>query len=203
MGRENNEVLELVAPIGLVFLALLTALGAIIRMFFATEIILERIDNTTLFYLIISGALLLLRRVKTLSFGDVKLEMLEEVKEQVQGVKKRQEDTEEVLYALSTALEGIVTKFERKHLEKLKPRSADIVKYGPDFFNEIERLDAIGFIEPIKNEGLVSIKNDHGRDGEEFSLREYVDITEKGEKYLQIYDDFSAKVSTIIQNYSS
>jgi hypothetical protein len=54
-------------------LAVLTAAAAVLRIAFRE--VAERVDATTLSYFGVAGALLLLRRVKTLAFGDYKLEL--------------------------------------------------------------------------------------------------------------------------------
>ena len=121
----------------------------------------------------------------------------DEIKDNVKDVEKRQEKTEkrqeelqEIIDALSVALEGITTKYERDHLEKLRPNAGDMVKFGPNFFEEIERLDSIGFIEPIKRDGIIAMKNEHGNNGEKLYLREYVKLTNKGKNYLNIVGRF-------------
>lgn len=68
-----KSVTERVVPWVLIVLAGLAAAGAVIRMLAAGDI-LKRLDSTTLMYLGVAGALLLLREVKSLSFGDYKVE---------------------------------------------------------------------------------------------------------------------------------
>jgi hypothetical protein len=109
----------------------------------------------------------------------------------VKEVEERQENTEKMVDAVRIALEGIVTKYEREHLKKLLPQNDDIVRFGPHFFSEIERLDAIGFIAPLKDSGIVAIKKEHGNPGEELHLREYVTLTKKGTIYLKIVGDIN------------
>lgn len=57
----------------LVGLAAVAAVGALVRLFGA-ESYAHRVDDTTLLYLAVGGALLMLQRVKSLSFGDYKVE---------------------------------------------------------------------------------------------------------------------------------
>lgn len=114
--------------------------------------------------------------------------------------EKRQDEAQKVIKALSIALEGIVAKYERDHLEKLRPENDDTVSFGPNFFQEIERLDAIGFISPIKRDGIVAIQNEHGTPGQLFHLREYVKLTEKGKNYLNVTVSFSREANTTLHN---
>lgn len=62
------------------------------------------LDSTTLLYLVVGGVLLLMRQVKTLTFGGYKLEMLERVTE-------RQEDQIEGILRL--ILPVVLTQAER------------------------------------------------------------------------------------------
>ena len=55
-------------------LGIATAIAAILRIF-GSDHMFERLDGTTLTYFAVAGALLLLRNVKSLSFGDYKLEL--------------------------------------------------------------------------------------------------------------------------------
>ncbi|MBD2545158.1 hypothetical protein [Planktothricoides raciborskii] len=118
-------------------------------------------------------------------------EKVQNVEERQNQTEKRQDKTQEIINAIRISLEGIVTKYERSHLEKLIERNDDAVKFGPHFFEELERLDAIGFIVPIKTQGIIAIKEEHGNEGEVFHLREYVKLTKKGFNYLKIVIDFT------------
>jgi len=113
---------------------------------------------------------------------------------QLEQVQQRQDILDkkvEEMDAVRIALEGIVTKYEREHLKKLLPQNDDMVRFGPHFFSEIERLDAIGFITPLKDAGMVALKNEHGNPGEEFHLREYVTLNKKGLSYLEVVRDIN------------
>lgn len=133
-----------------------------------------------LLLLLVLGAIGFFGKISEINFGEGKFSI------KLQEVEKRQESTEKMVDAVRTALEGIVTKYERQHLEKLLPQNNDIVRFGPHFFSEIERLDAIGFIAPVKEAGLVAIEYEHGKPGEELHLREYAKLTEQGMKYLNV-----------------
>ena len=49
----------------------------------------ERLDKTTLLYLGVAGGLLLLRQVKTFSLGELKLEMIEKLRERQQKQEEK------------------------------------------------------------------------------------------------------------------
>lgn len=169
----NQDIIDLIAPWGLAVLASLTALGAIIRMFSATEVdVLKRINNTTLLYLLVAGALLLLRQIKTLSFGDVKLEMLEKVKE-------RQAQQEEKLDDLALVLPLLLPDSERKHLVNLAEGKTKNYKGNKSLRDELRRLRSIGLIS-MKKGYISDIK-----DGVSFNLADHVELTSLGKRWVK------------------
>ena len=68
---EAERVFDAVVPGILTALALVALVGAVLRMSAPGEGILKRLDETTLLYLGVAGALLLLRHVKSLAFGNI------------------------------------------------------------------------------------------------------------------------------------
>ncbi|MFL9829133.1 hypothetical protein, partial [Rhodoplanes sp. SY1] len=79
--RGNGEIkldwFERTTQIGLLVLASLAALGGALRIFGLGN--QDRLDQTTLFYFLGAGSILLLKQIKTLSFGQIKLEMIKEI----------------------------------------------------------------------------------------------------------------------------
>jgi len=71
----SHDFIEAATPWLLALLAAAAAVGGLLRVFAINEPILTRLDDTTLVYFAVAGALLLLRNVKTLAFGDFKVEM--------------------------------------------------------------------------------------------------------------------------------
>jgi cell division protein FtsB len=138
------------------------------------------VNEFLLLLLLVLGVTGFFGKISAIDFGEGKFSI------KLQEVKDRQDNLEKMMEAVRTALEGIVTKYERQHLEKLLPPNDDLVKYGPHFWGEIERLDDIGYIAPQKANGMVAIQSEHGTAGEAFHLREYVTLTEKGLKYLNV-----------------
>lgn len=171
--QNNKDIVEIIAPWGLASLALLTALGAIIRMFAETEAsILERIDNTTLLYLVVAAALLLLRKIKTLSFGDLKLEMLEKFKE-------RQVRQEEKLDDLDLILPLLLPDNERKHLTNLAEGRTKNYRGNSSLRHELRRLRSIGLIS-MKKGYIGDLKGDLKVD-----LASHVSLTSNGRRWIK------------------
>lgn len=77
----------------LVALAILAGAGAIWRMLTRDKSALDSFDSTTLLYLGVAGALVLLREVKSLAFGDYKVEF-ERVRELVKEAKTTAENAQ-------------------------------------------------------------------------------------------------------------
>lgn len=90
----GGGILEAGTPWFLLLLALLAVAGAIIRVL-GNEDTLKRVDKDTLVYLAVAGALLLLRNIKTLAFGDYKLEF-EQVRKLAADAKTAAEDAKSV-----------------------------------------------------------------------------------------------------------
>jgi hypothetical protein len=93
-ASDGRGILEAGTPWFLLLLAMLAAGGAIIRVL-GHESNLKRVDRDTLVYLAVAGALLLLRNVKTLAFGDYKLEF-EQVRQLAADAKTAAEDAKSV-----------------------------------------------------------------------------------------------------------
>jgi hypothetical protein len=113
--REHTppQIVEGITPWFLLVLATLAGLGAVLRICFAGDAhLLGTLDRTTLLYLGVAGALLLLRQLKSLSFGDYKVEMLERVREK----QARQEDQIE---DITLMLPFLIPANERAHLINL------------------------------------------------------------------------------------
>lgn len=77
-GNKDNEKFDTIQII-LNCLAGAAFLGAVLRVAASGKELFDKLDNTTLLYLGVAGALLMMRQVKSLAFGDFKVE-LEQVK---------------------------------------------------------------------------------------------------------------------------
>jgi hypothetical protein len=118
-----------------------------------------------------------------LSFGKEGLSL------RLNTVEERQERTEDTLKAMQIALTGLLTKYEYEHLRRLYVPGAYRCRYGSIFFDEVRRLDSIGFIRPTsqyQNRGFNAIRDEQEHDGNEFDLKLYVEITDQGKSYLVI-----------------
>ena len=113
-------------------------------------------------------------KLAEISFGK------EGFKLQLNEVRGRQDE-------IQVVLKGLVTKYEYKHLLDLNASGPCMRKFGYIFFDEIKRLDAIAFIRPTPaSGGFNTIKEHHEHDGNEFDLKQYVEITDEGRAYVRI-----------------
>jgi hypothetical protein len=122
-------------------------------------------------------------KLAELSFGKEGLSV------RLNTVEARQERADDTLKGIQVALTGLVTKYEYEHLQKLGTPGPYRCKYGNIFFDEIRRLDSIGFIQPTqtyKDRGFNAIKEQHENDRGDFDLKLYVEITDQGKAYLTI-----------------
>lgn len=103
-------------------------------------------------------------------------------------VEDRQRALESDVKALMMALSGIVTKHELSHLRGLDAPGRFEVQYSNHMFRELERLDAMQFVEPVRDGGLSAIRTDHQVPDDRFDLKDYAKITERGQDYLKLLD---------------
>jgi hypothetical protein len=103
-------------------------------------------------------------------------------------VERRQTFQESEIKAIQITLKGILTKHEIGPLKGLNEPGPVLMRYEPDLYGYLHRLDGLNFIQPNKGYGLYDIVKDH-RDDENrppFDLKKYVYITDEGKKYLDI-----------------
>jgi hypothetical protein len=88
------------------------------------------------------------------------------------------------LATLQVVTKGIVTEFEGKLLTGLASPSPFSVDFGWILKRELERLDALRYVEPLREGGMNALdaQNERGK----FDLKEYVRITPDGLEYLRL-----------------
>jgi hypothetical protein len=121
-------------------------------------------------------------RLARFSIGEKGLEFT------VQDIKVRQEAQRSDLVAIKIALRGLVTKYEYNHMLQLTLDGPYNVRFGNKFFDEITRLDDIGYIHPTSSNpgGFVALRDRYSAHTEEwFNLKDYMQITDDGRAYLQ------------------
>lgn len=118
----------------------------------------------------------------------------------LQELKYDVEQQEATIRAIKVALRGIVTKFEIDYLRRLMKTEKWDCRYDPDTYDRLKRLDDMGFVLPTVINGdrrLVRIQELFGDESipveqrEWFNMKDYVDITEEGKKYVGLYDAVS------------
>jgi hypothetical protein len=121
-------------------------------------------------------------KLAKLSIGDKGLEVT------LEDIKVQQEAQGSDLVAIKIAVRGLVTRYEYRHLAQLSADGPYNVRYGNKFFDEITRLDDMGYIEPTATNpgGFVSLRDKYSARTEEwFNLKDYMQITQQGKGYLQ------------------
>jgi hypothetical protein len=168
-----------IIPFYLVALATLAAAGAFLRVFGSGGTgLVDRLNETTLLYLAVGGALLLLNRIKTLSFGSYKLEMLEQIRE-------RQVRTEDLLKNVtSKLLPLLLPEAERSHLMNLDRGHTNGYTGGDPVQAELRRLISVGLLEKKRGKHLSDLKS-----GYKFDLADYVELTPLGVQWIKTIRD--------------
>jgi len=108
------------------------------------------------------------------------------IEENVAAMISFVKEAKEAQDAIQVVLEGLVTTYEYMHLIGLSTSDPYMVKFGYIFFEELKRLDAIGFIRPVSQMGFNGIKDEHEHDDKEFNLKQYMEITDAGRAYIRI-----------------
>ncbi len=116
---------------------------------------------------------------------------------ELQQLKNEVQQQGSDLQAIRVALRGIVTKFEVDYLRRLAKAKSWDVRYDPDTYYRLKRLDDMGFVLPKVIDGnrrLIRIQERFGDESkpvetrEWFNLKDYVEITPEGKNYLKLYD---------------
>jgi hypothetical protein len=139
--------------------------------------------------------------VQRLKVGSIEFER---VKVAVDQVEKRQAIQESEIKAIQIALQGVLTKHEIGLLEGLNTPAKFMIRYEPDLYRYLHRLDGLNFIQPKPGYGLITIEERH-KDDEKlpvpphhrplFDLKEFVYITDDGKRYLNILSYILNKVA--------
>jgi hypothetical protein len=118
----------------------------------------------------------------------------------LQELKNDVEQQEATIRAIKVALRGIVTKFEIDYLRRLMKAETWDCRYDPDTYYRLKRLDDMGFVLPTVTNGNRSLVRIQERFGDEnipveqrqwFNMKDYVEITEEGKNYVELYDAVS------------
>ena len=169
---EPTDVLETLTRWGLIGLALVALLGALLRMFATGPNPLpDRLDQTTLLYLCVAGVLLLLRRIKTFAFGQLKFELIEKLVE-------RQAKQEQTLEDLRLILPLLLPGNEVQHIRNLSASQTESYSGNEALRAELRRLRSMGLLSKRPDRNIADMK-----DGLKFDLADYVELTELGRNW--------------------
>jgi hypothetical protein len=142
VADEKNRIeklYDLISRSLLVILAIVAGVGAIWRMFARDKGVLDSLDGTTLLYLGVAGALVLLKEVKSLAFGDYKLEF-----ERVREIAKEAKTTAENAQSNALGVGKQISKEEVKSTiarEEILPGKIPDDPWKGQFEGESERND--------------------------------------------------------------
>lgn len=169
----GSDVIDVVGKWGLVGFVGLTALGALVRMFAPSEVpVAQRVDQTTLLYLTVAGALLLLHKIKSFSLGEIRFEVFEKLRERQVKQEAKIDDIDLMLPLLLPAK-------EIRHLKNLANHNTARYRGSHALRGELRRLRSMGLIANIPNHGISELK-----DGTELDLANHVDLTPLGKRWV-------------------
>ncbi len=138
---ESTGSFEVVTQWGLVVLAVIASIGALLRILSPAAInVTQGLNQKTLLYLAAAGGLLLFKQVKTFSMGQLKLEMIEKIRD-------RQDNQEERLADMALILPLLLPQNEVKHIRNLFARATGGYSGSHAVRTELRRLASIGLSE--------------------------------------------------------
>ncbi len=109
-------------------------------------------------------------------------------------IETRQDTVESRVHTLQLIIKSLVTEFEYQKLEGLGKSGPFFVRFHESMIKELERLDALRYVQPQPGHGIVDIRERDGRP-DEFDLKQYVYITNEGKEYLKLRDQSSSSAS--------
>ncbi|MFG3228229.1 hypothetical protein ACGF07_26080 [Kitasatospora sp. NPDC048194] len=126
-----------------------------------------------------------------LEFG---LENVEKAQREI-GLKQNklasgQEGIKEDLEMLELIMMALVKQYEEMHLRNLAKDGPYRVQHRDSMMKELTQLYDLGYLTPKKAGGLDAITADHAGSGDHFDLKEYLEVTPRGMKFLEIYNRY-------------
>jgi hypothetical protein len=111
-------------------------------------------------------------------------------------IEERQSSIESDIAALQIVVSGLVTKYEKAHLDGLVSPQPYMVRFSKIMVEkELNHLDAMHYLIPRKPGGLNIIETEHGDGVSDFDLKEYVEVTSEGRQYLSLRADLDARIA--------
>jgi hypothetical protein len=165
---ESPDVVEGVAHWGLVALAVMALVGALLRIFVPALSAPGRLDEITLLYFAVAGGLLLARHVKTFRFGQLKLEMIERLREQ-------QLEQEAKIADIALILPLLLQEKEVRHILALFKGQGAKYPWDDGLHEQLRRLRSIRLISNLPGQAIHDMQKD-----KQFNLASYVELTGLG-----------------------
>jgi hypothetical protein len=184
---ESPDVVEGVAHWGLVALAVMALVGALLRIFVPTLSAPGRLDEITLLYFGVAAALLLARHVKTFRFGQLKLEMIERLRE-------RQLEQEEKIADIALILPLLLQEKEVRHIRALFTGQGTKYPWDEGLHDQLRRLRSIRLISNLPGQAIHDMKKDTV-----FNLASYVELTGLGRQWARRIEEIQGAAVTALR----
>jgi hypothetical protein len=106
-------------------------------------------------------------------------------------LQARQADIESTVRTLQIVVRGLLTDWEYEKLQGLARPQPFLVRFHNKMLEELYRLRALGYVNSAPGRTVSSLRERDGT-GEEFDLKEYIQITSAGKDYLNLREETSA-----------
>ncbi len=114
------------------------------------------------------------------------------VEAKLRDLDKRVNEQQEILNAIRTALEGIITRFEYDKLEGLEHEGPFMCNFHDNLLSEMKQLYDHGFVDETEFGSGPKLGQYRGF-GQPFDLKKHFKLTESGKKYLQCRREWQIK----------
>jgi hypothetical protein len=108
--------------------------------------------------------------------------------QQIRQLQDRQKTTDSQLRTIQIVMKGLVTEFECAKLRGLAAEGPFMVRFHNDMLQELKRLEALRYAQPVAGYNIASMKERDGR-ADKFDLKQYIRITEEGSEYLKLREE--------------
>jgi hypothetical protein len=103
-------------------------------------------------------------------------------------------EQQSTIKTLTIIVRGILTEWEYEKLQGLARQEPFLVRFHKNMLDELYRLRALGYVTPAHGRKISSLRERDGT-GEEFDLKEYIQITAIGKEYVKLREETLAEPS--------
>lgn len=113
--------------------------------------------------------------------------------QRITHIQARQTDIESTVKTLQIVVRGLLTEYEYQKLQGLARQQPFLVRFHNKMLDELYRLRALGYVTTAPGRTISSVRERDGT-GNEFDLKEYIQLTAEGQEYLKLREASGAEL---------